>query len=355
MSDLAATLAAIAAPDQLWRERASARIATLTMPHWALGRLCDLAVDLAGITRSLAPPVARRTVVTMAGDHGVCAEGVSLYPQAVTPQMVANFVRGGAGVNAIARATRTQVAVADFGVAADLTALAESGHLIDAKIAPGTANLAVGPAMSRAQAVSALERGIAIATRLAADNDVLATGDMGIGNTTPASAICAALTGADPETVTGAGTGIDAAQRRRKVAVIERALRVNRPDSHDGLDVLAKVGGFEIGGIAGLCLGAAAARRPVVVDGFISTAGALIAQALCPAVAGSLILAHRSAEPGHAAMIAKLGREPLLDLGMRLGEGSGAALAMPLLDAARGILVEMATFADAAVSGPAGA
>jgi nicotinate-nucleotide--dimethylbenzimidazole phosphoribosyltransferase len=347
---LADTLAAIAPQDAAWRDRATARIEQLTMPRWALGRLCDLAVDLAGQTRSLKPAVERATIVTMAGDHGVCAEGVSLFPAAVTPQMVHNFVRGGAGVNVLARTAGARVVVADLGVAADLSDLVASGAIIGAKVAMGTANLAVGPAMSRQQAIQSVEAGIAIARQLATSSDVFGTGEMGIGNTTPASAIIAVLTGTAPDVVTGCGTGIGEEQRRHKAAVIAKALAANRPDPADGLDVLAKVGGFEIGGLAGLCLGAAALRRPVVVDGFISTAGALVAHALCPAAADYMISAHQSEERGHRLMLERLGKKPLLDLGFRLGEGTGAALAMPLVRAARGLLTEMATFADAAVS-----
>ncbi len=350
MTLLADTLAAIVPQDAAWRSRATARIEQLTMPRWALGRLCDLAVDLAGMTCSLRPAVERSTIVTMAGDHGVCVEGVSLFPQAVTPQMVHNFVRGGAGVNVLARVSGTRVVVADLGVAADLSALVASGAIIGAKVAPGTANLAVGPAMTRAQAIASIEQGIAIAQQLASSTDVFGTGEMGIGNTTSASAIIACLTGTAPDIVTGCGTGIGEEQRRHKAAVIARGLAVNQPDATDGLDVLGKVGGFEIGGLAGLCLGAAALRRPVVVDGFISTAGALVAHALCPAVADYLISAHQSEERGHVLMLQRLGKQPLLNLGFRLGEGTGAALAMSLVQGARGLLTEMATFADAAVS-----
>ena len=350
MADLANTISSISPQDRAWRERAISRIEQLTMPRWALGRLCDLAVDLAGMTRSLRPAVERKTIVTMAGDHGVCAEGVSLFPAAVTPQMVHNFVRGGAGVNVLARVAGARVVVADLGVAADLSDLVASGAIIGAKVAMGTANLAVGPAMTRAQAIQAVEAGIAIAMQLAPATDVFATGDMGIGNTTPATAIVACLTATAPEIVTGCGTGIGDEQRRHKAAVIARGLAVNKPDAADGLDVLAKVGGFEIGGLAGLCLGAAALRKPIVVDGFISTAGALIAQALCPDVADYLISAHQGEERGHILMLKRLGKKPLVNLGFRLGEGTGAAVAMPLIDGARAILTEMATFGDAAVS-----
>jgi nicotinate-nucleotide--dimethylbenzimidazole phosphoribosyltransferase len=350
MGLLADTLAAIQPQDQIWRQRATARVEQLTMPRWALGRLCDLAVDLAGIGRSLKPATERKTIVTMAGDHGVCAEGVSLFPAAVTPQMVHNIARGGAGVNILARVAGARVVVADLGVAADLSALVASGAIIGRKVAMGTANLAQGPAMSRAQAVQAIEAGIAIAHELAPSTDVFGTGEMGIGNTTPASAIVACACGLAPEMVTGCGTGIGEEQRRHKAAVIAKALAINRPDPTDGVDLLAKVGGFEIGGLAGLCLGAAALRRPVVVDGFISTAGALIAHTLCPAAGDYLVCAHRSVERGHIAMLERLGKQPLLDLDFRLGEGTGAAVAMTIVEGARRILTDMATFADAAVS-----
>jgi nicotinate-nucleotide--dimethylbenzimidazole phosphoribosyltransferase len=350
MPDLAATCAAIRPVDHAWRARAAARIDQLTMPHRALGRLCDLAIDLAGITRSLTPSVARSVVVTMAADHGVCAEGVSAYPQAVTAQMVRNIVAGGAGISVLARAAGARVVVADLGVAADLRDLVAAGLVVDAKVGPGTANLAHGPAMTRDQATAAVLAGLTIATAQAARADVLATGEMGIGNTTAATAIVAGCTGMDPDQLTGTGTGIAEPVRRRKAALIRQALAREQPHAGDGLGMLAAVGGFEIAGIAGLCLGAALHQRPVVVDGFISTAGALIAQTLCPAVSGYLICAHRSAEPGHAAMLHHLGATPLLDLGLRLGEGTGAALALPLLTAARAILCDMATFADAGVS-----
>ncbi len=245
------------------------------MPHWALGRLMDLAVDLAGMTRSLAPPVARKTIVTMAGDHGVAAEGVSKYPQEVTPQMVLGFVGGMAGINALARLAGARVVVVDMGVAADLGPLAAAGKIIDKKVALGTANMAAGPAMTREQAVRAVEAGIEVVEALADATDVFGTGDMGIANTTPSTAVVAALTGQSVAELTGRGTGIDDGQLAHKIAVVEKALRLNRPDPNDALDVLAKVGGFEIGGIAGVVLGAAARQKPVVIDGFISTAGAL--------------------------------------------------------------------------------
>jgi len=327
MGLLEETIGKISGQDENWRNQAQQRLEQLTMPHWALGRLMDLALDLAGITRSLDPPVGRKAIITMAGDHGVVEEGVSKFPQEVTPQMVLNFVNGGAGINALARQVGAQVVVVDMGVAADLSGLARAGKIISKRIAAGTANIAKGPAMTREQARAAVEAGIEIANELADSVDVFGTGDMGIGNTTPSAAIVAAITGSAVEEVTGRGTGLDDDQLSHKITIIKQALDVNRPDAKDGLDVLAKVGGFEIGGIAGVILGAAALRKPVLIDGFISTAGALIAHCLAPEIREYLIAAHRSVEQGHRIMHKHLGCEPLLDLGLRLGEGTGAAVA----------------------------
>jgi nicotinate-nucleotide--dimethylbenzimidazole phosphoribosyltransferase len=350
MNLLQDTISTIVPQDAAVRAEAHRRLEALAMPYWALGRLLDLAEDLAGITRSMRPPVAGKAIFTMAGDHGVVAEGVSKYPQEVTPQMVYNFVAGGAGINALARQVGATVTVVDMGIAADLGELAAQGKIISRRIGPGTRNMARGPAMSRDQAVASLEAGIDIARQAASAVDVFGTGDMGIGNTTPSSAIVAAFSGAPVVEVTGHGTGIDAEQFALKVRVIEESLRINKPDPKDGLDVLAKVGGFEIGGIAGLILGAAAQKKPVVVDGFISTAGALIAHALCPTAAEYMIAAHRSVEKGHRTALEILGKQPLIDLDLRLGEGTGAALAMNFLEAAVRVLTEVATFDEAMVS-----
>lgn len=345
------TCAAIAPRDPEWEGRARARLEQLTMPHWALGRVQDLAVELAGMTRSLAPPVARRTVVVMAADHGVAAEGVSQYPSAVTAQMVRNFATGGAAINALAGVAGADLVVVDMGVAADLRDLVAAGAVVDRRVRAGTDSIARGRAMSRAEAVRCLEAGIALARDLAPQVDVFATGDMGIGNTTPSAALAAAVTGAPPEEVTGRGTGVDDDRWRHKVAIVRRALEVHgRPA--DGVELLSCLGGFEIGGLAGLILGAAAWRRPVVVDGFIATAAALVAHRLAPRCADYIVAAHCSAESGHDRMWRHLGRAPLLDLGLRLGEGTGAALALPLLDAAVAVLTKVSTFADAGVSGP---
>jgi len=344
------TIQNISRQDQEARAKAEVRLDQLIMPHWALGRLMDLALDLAGITGSPEPRVDRKTIVTMAGDHGVVAEGVSKYPQEVTAQMVAGFVSGRAGINALSCLNDTQVVVVDMGVAADLSPLADAGKIVSKRVAGGTQNMAAGPAMSREQAVRAIEAGIEVVEELEDMVDVFGTGDMGIGNTTPSAAIASAITGAAVAEVTGRGTGIDDQQLEQKIEVIQRALEINKPDPEDGLDVLSKVGGFEIGGIAGLVLAAAARRKPILVDGFISTAGALIAHALAPAVADYVVAAHRSTENGHKLMQQHLGKEPLLDLGMRLGEGTGAALAMNLVEAAARILTDVATFDEASVS-----
>ncbi|MSS73020.1 MAG: nicotinate-nucleotide--dimethylbenzimidazole phosphoribosyltransferase [Candidatus Latescibacteria bacterium] len=351
MGLLEATVEQIVPQDADWRARARARLEQLTMPHWALGRLMDLAEDLAGMTRSMRPPVERRTVVTMAGDHGVTVEGVSQYPQEVTVQMVHNFVGGGAAINALARVGGARLVVVDMGIAGDLEGLVREGKVVSRRVGAGTRNMALGPAMRREEAVRCIEAGIEVARGLGPTTDVFGTGDLGIGNTTPSAAIAAVLTGHPVAEVTGRGTGIDDARFVHKIEVIRRAIDVNRPDAADGVDVLAKVGGVEIGGIAGLVLGAASLRRPVLVDGFISTAGALIARVLAPHAADYVIAAHRSTEGGHGWMLDRLGKPPLLDLGLRLGEGTGAALAMPLVEAAARLLTGVSTFEEASVSG----
>ncbi|MDQ5986616.1 MAG: Nicotinate-nucleotide--dimethylbenzimidazole phosphoribosyltransferase [Syntrophus sp. SKADARSKE-3] len=350
MKLLEETVASIVPQDTDARARAHTRLSSLTMPYWALGRLMDLAEDLAAITSSIKPPVERKTVVTMAGDHGIAVRGVSLYPQEVTIQMVYNFVSGGAGINALARQAGAHVVVVDMGVAGDLSDLTAKGQIKDKKVGPGTRDMSVGPAMSREEAVRAIEGGIETALELGSSTDVFGTGEMGIGNTAPSSAIVSLYGGHTVDDVTGPGTGIDAHQRKHKIAMIEKAIAVNNPDIGDPVDVLAKVGGFEIGGIAGLILGAASLKKPVLVDGFISTAGAILAAHLAPLSRDYMIASHRSAEPGHRIALETLGKKPLLDLDLRLGEGTGAALAMPLVDAAVRILTEIATFDEAGVS-----
>jgi nicotinate-nucleotide--dimethylbenzimidazole phosphoribosyltransferase len=348
---IARTCSQISPPDEAAMAEARARQNALTKPQGSLGRLEALSIQLAGITGQALPRVDRKAVILLAGDHGIVAEGVSAYPSEVTAQMVLNFLRGGAAINVLARQVGARVIVVDVGVAADLPT---HKLLRSHKIAHGTANFARGAAMSRTQAIRAIEIGIEIASDEAAHGlDLVATGEMGIGNTTPASAITALYTGLPVAQVTGRGTGVDDAGLNRKVTTIERALALHQPDPADPLGVLAAVGGFEIGAIAGVCLGAAAHRVPVVVDGFISASGALLAAAICPAVTAYLIASHLSVERGHGPLWENLGLRPLLDMDLRLGEGTGAVLAMHTIEAACRILGEMATFADAGVSGPA--
>jgi len=327
---------------------AQARQDALTKPQGSLGRLEELSVQVAGISGKALPRIQDKVVLVMAGDHGVVAEGVSAYPQEVTPQMVANFLNGGAAINVLARHVGARMLVVDMGVAVPIP---PHPSLIVRKVAPGTGNIALGPAMTRSQALQAILTGAEIVNaQIDSGLDILATGDMGIGNTTPSAAIAAVYTGRSPKEITGRGTGVDEAGMRRKISAIQRALQVNRPDPTDGLDVLAKVGGFEIGGLAGAILACAAQRRPVVIDGFISTAAAMIAVSLAPQARDYLIAAHTSMELGHHLMMDWLGVKPLLDLQMRLGEGTGAALAISLVEAACKILTEMATFGEAGVS-----
>lgn len=334
-----------------WREQARAHLNNLAIPQGSLGELLNLAEQLAAIKCSLKPSVRNKVVVTMAGDHGVVAEGVSAFPQEVTPQMVANFVAGGAAINVLAEVAGAQVVVVDMGVAADLTGLVKEGKIVSCKVDYGTHNMVLGPAMTRAQAVQALEAGIEIAGKLVAEGaELLATGDMGIGNTTPSSAILAAFSGLPVHEVTGRGTGITDEALQNKARVIEKALDVNKPDVSDPVDVLAKVGGYEIGGIAGLILGAAYHRIPVVVDGFISSAGALLAKVLAPYAVDYMIAAHQSMEFGHQLMLKELGLKPLLNLNLRLGEGTGAALAMNIVEASAQVIAKMLTFEDAGVT-----
>ncbi len=329
-------------------DMARARQDRLIKPQGALGRLEQLAIQIAGIRSQARPNLQRPVVVIMAADHGIASHGVSAYPIEVSAQMVINHLRGGAGISVLARHVGAQLIVVDMGVASDLP---PHPALLDHKIARGTADFSRAPAMSREQARQAVETGIVIASDLAAAGvDVLAPGDKGIGNTTASSAIVAAITGRPVAEVTGRGTGIDDAALARKIALIEGALSLHRPDPTDGLDVLAKLGGFEIGGLAGLMIGAVERRVPVLVDGFISGAAALLVCTLAPAAQPYLIAAHRSVERGHQAVFAWLKQEPLLDLGMRLGEGTGAALGISLCQAACKILNEMATFEEAGVS-----
>ncbi len=352
MSLLEDTIAAIPEVDSRVAAQTQRLLDDKTKPRRSLGRLEDLACAYAAMRGEALPGAPVKAIVVMAADHGVAVEGVSAYPQEVTRQMLRNFARGGAAINVLARHAGARLVVADMGVAGD--AVAEEGVLAR-RVAPGTASFVHGPAMRPAEARAALETGIELARELAGSGvTLLGTGEMGIANTTAASALVAALTGAAVEAVTGRGTGIDDARWRRKVEVIRRALEVNRPAPDDALDVLAKLGGFEIAGLAGLILGAAAARVPVVLDGLIAGAAALAAVRLAPRAGAFLLASHRSVEPGHGPVLEALGLEPLLDLGLRLGEGTGAALAFGLVDAALALLREMASFGEAGVAGADG-
>ena len=328
--------------------QAQERLDRLTKPIGSLGRLEELAARYVMITGEMKPAVPRGVVFTFAADHGVTAEGVSAYPSAVTPQMVLNFLRGGAGVNVLARHAGIEVRVVDIGVAFDFDTVP---GLIHKKVMRGTKNLLVESAMSPLQAEQALQVGIELATEAAQHGiGLIGTGEMGIGNTTASSAIAAVMTGDSVSEVTGRGTGIDDAGHAHKIDVIQRAIELHRLDPANPLEVLAKVGGLEIAGLAGLMLGAAAARIPVVLDGFIAGAAALIAVGLQPRCKDYLIASHRSVERGHEAILNHLGLKPLFDLDLRLGEGTGACLGMSLVFAAIKIFTEMATFDEAGVS-----
>jgi nicotinate-nucleotide--dimethylbenzimidazole phosphoribosyltransferase len=348
MNLLAKTTFAVQEPDRLIAAQVQTLLDLKTKPRRSLGRLESLACQVAAIRGDVCPPLPEKAIVMMAGDHGVAEERVSAYPQEVTAQMLLNFARGGAAINVLARQACARLVVADLGVKGEVSAAPE---IRNHRIAPGTRNFTREQAMTRPQAIVALEVGIALATELAqAGVALIGLGDMGIGNTTASSALAAAFTGAPVEEVIGRGTGIDDAGLRRKLDVVRRGLVLHRPDPADPVGVLAALGGFEIAGLAGVVLGAAAARVPVVIDGFICSTAALAAVGLAPHAAGYLIGAHRSVEAGHRIVLRALEVEPLLDLQLRLGEGTGAALAMNLVDASLHILHEMATFDGAGVS-----
>jgi nicotinate-nucleotide--dimethylbenzimidazole phosphoribosyltransferase len=320
----------------------------LTKPRGSLGVLEGLSVKIAGIRRSPLPSLENKAIVVMAADHGAVAEGVSAYPQEVTRQMVANFLNGNAAINILARHTGVRLVFVDMGV---IGGFEPHPSLLCKMIDFGTKDMTKGPAMSRQQAMDTLEAGISVVeAQVEQGLDIMGTGDMGIGNTTAASAVGAAITGLPAAELTGTGTGITKAQLSRKIELVNRALEVNQPSPDDAIDILAKVGGFEIGGLAGAILAAAANHVPVVIDGFISGAAALIAVKLAPQVRDYLIASHLSAERGHRAMLGYMGLEPLLKLKMRLGEGTGAALGISLAEASVKILKEMLTFDEAGVS-----
>lgn len=350
MGRLEEVLGAIIPVDQEAITQAQRRLDSLTKPLGSLGMLEEIARQVAGITGQARPALIRKkTSILMAADHGVVAEGVSAYPQEVTAQMVANFSRGGAGMNVLARHVGAEMVIVDIGVVADLP---QVPGLLHRKVARGTANIAAGPAMTPEQARQAVEVGIEVAEEaIDRGTDLLGIGEMGIGNTTPSSAIIAAYSGLPVADVVGGGSGIDASRRQKKITAIEKALQVNRPDLTDPLDVLSKLGGLEIAGMLGVILAGAAHRVPVIIDGFISGAAVLVAVRLKPDLRDYLIASHLSEEPGHRIMLELVGLKPMLHMNMRLGEGTGAALAMPIIEAALKVINEMATFDDAGVAG----
>jgi nicotinate-nucleotide--dimethylbenzimidazole phosphoribosyltransferase len=329
-------------------EKAQKRLDSLTKPQGSLGRLEEFAKRLVAIKEDTMPEIDKKIIFTFAGDHGVAEEGVSAYPGEVTRQMVFNFLRGGAGINVLSRHAGAEVVVVDIGVKGEI---GKVSGLVSKKVVSGTGNIRKGHAMTKHDAARCIDAGISVAEEYAVKGyGIFGTGEMGIGNTTPSSAIAAVLTGRQVSEVTGKGTGIGDETLKHKIKVIEDAISINKPDPEDPVDVLAKIGGAEIGGIAGLILGAAAHRVPVVIDGFISTAGALIAYCLEPNTKDYMFAAHNSVEIGHKAMLDKIGLQPVLDLNLRLGEGTGAALAMLIIEAGLKIYKEMATFGEAGVT-----
>ncbi|MBU4418987.1 MAG: nicotinate-nucleotide--dimethylbenzimidazole phosphoribosyltransferase [Candidatus Omnitrophica bacterium] len=329
-------------------KRAQERLDALTKPPGSLGKLEEIARLIVGITGKENPVLEKKIIFTFAADHGVVIEGVSAFPQAVTGQMVYNFLSGGAGINVLARHAGARVVVADLGVASDLK---PDRRLIIRKINYGTKNMAEGPAMTRDEALRSIEAGIEIfEEEFKQGVDIVGIGEMGIGNTTAASAITATFTNMPPAQLTGRGTGLNDQALENKIRVIEKALGVNKPNVKDPIDVLAKVGGFEIGGLTGVILAASARRVPVVIDGFISGATALIAYCLEPKTKEYMIASHASVERGHICALNYIGLKPVFDLELRLGEGTGAALAMGIIDASLKIMTEMATFKGAQVS-----
>ena len=348
MKKIKETIAKIDGLDHNLMKKAQGRLDNLTKPQGSLGRLEELAKLIVGITRNEKPLLKNKVIFTMAGDHGVVEDGVSAYPKEVTPQMVYNFLNGGAGINVLANQINAKVIVVDMGIAVDLESHPE---LIVKKINYGTKSMTKGPAMTREEAIRAIEAGIEVfEEEYKKGIDIVGTGDMGIGNTTPSSAITSVFTGKPVELVTGRGTGINDDGLAGKIGVIKKAISINKPDPHDAIDVLSKVGGFEIGGLVGIIIKAASERVPIVIDGFISGASALIAYHLEPKVKDYLIAAHCSVERGHRIILDHIGISPLLNLNMRLGEGTGAALGMSLVESGIKIMTQMATFKSANVS-----
>ncbi len=329
-------------------EKTQERLDSLTKPVGSLGVMEYIAKKIAGITNEVKPGLPEKASILMAGDHGVVQEGVSAYPQEVTPQMVMNFINGGAAMSVLTKHVGSELIIVDIGVASDLP---EMPFLHKKKVAYGTSNMCKGPAMTREQAVEAIEVGIEVAEDcIKKGKGLISIGEMGIGNTTPSTAIISLYAGKPVEEVVGRGTGVDDGRLKIKIEAINRAIELNQPEVKDPIDVLSKVGGLEIAGMAGIILGASANRVPVVIDGFISGAAAVIATAINPEIKNYLLASHLSEEPGHKAMLDYLDISPMLYMNMRLGEGTGAALATTIIDASLKILNEMSTFAEAGVS-----
>lgn len=348
MEKLKHTLRSIQPVDDSLSDETQKRLDNLTKPRGSLGTLEEIAKQVVVITGQKNPDLARKVVFTLAADHGITDEKISAFPRAVTCQMVRNFVAGGAAVNVLAEHAGVDVVIADFGVAGQLN-IPESANFKNRKIAAGTRNFKLGPAMSRQEAVSSIEQGITLFEEYM-PIAIVGTGEMGIGNSTAAAAMTAVFTQRPAHEITGRGAGLDDAGLKHKIAVITEALKLQAPDPHDPIGVLEKVGGFEIGGMAGIMLAAASKRVPIVIDGFISGAAALLAYKLKPEIKEYMFAGHRSVEPGHAAALEYLGLKPLLDLEMRLGEGTGCCLAMQVIEAGVKILTRMATFNSAGVS-----
>lgn len=341
------TLRKIKPLDESSMKKAQKRQANLTKPPGSLGYLEQISIRLAGIKGKIPTSVGKKVVILCAADHGVVEEGVSAYPQEVTSQMLLNFVAGKAAINVLARQVGAEVLLVDVGVKNQV----KEPSIISSRVKAGTDNIAKGPAMSRQEAIKSIEAGMEVAERAIKNGaGIIATGDMGIGNTTPSTAIISVLTETPPHLITGQGTGLNHQNREKKKRVIEKAIEVNRPDKNDPIDVLAKVGGLEIGALTGVMLACAANRIPAVVDGLISSAAALLAVKMAPLAREYLFPSHLSEEPGHQTALKKLGLEPYLLLKMRLGEGTGAVLGVFIIEAALRILNEMATFEEAGVS-----
>lgn len=344
------TIKKISTPAQEWRERANAHMDQLLMPHWALGRVMDCAVDIAAIQETLKPSIARRASLLFGADHGVVESGVSPCSPDLTHFMMRQFTKGGPAISVLSDFIGADLIVTDVGTKGDLSDMVKEGVFYDKKIAEGTKDFSKEAAMSREQAIQSLEAGMEVVADCEEKYDLFVIGEMGIGNTTPSSAIVSLYTGMSPAEVTGAGAGLDAEGIKAKTAVIEKALALHAPDVQDPVGVLSAVGGFEIGSMAGAMLQAAAEKKVIVLDGFICTAAALIAKALVPAVADYMILGHRSMEPGHIKACTILEKEPMLNLNFRLGEGSGAAIAVPVIESGVKLMNDMATFADLGIT-----